>query len=272
MTTRTVGPVPIVLDDSGQDGARAVVYLHGTSANAHVWDAVVAAAAPHRAVQLDQRGHGRSGDGADYEAAGFVDDVVRVIDELGLGRVIVVGHSLGARNAWVLAATHPDLVAGVVAVDYTPFVETEVLDALAERVAGGDRAFADLDEIRAYLRDRYPLLPEDAIERRAQHGYAQRDDVLRPLARPEALQGVVTGLRTDAPDELAAVTAPMTMVRGERSAIVSRAAWQRSQPLAPSATWTEIAGVDHYVPEERPEAIAAIVDSMLETTTTTKKE
>lgn len=272
VTTRAIGDIPIVVDDSGPSSAPAVIYLHGTSANAHVWDAVVAAAGPHRAVQLDQRGHGRSGDGETYEADGFVDDVVTVIAALELGRAIVVGHSLGARNAWVLAARHPSLFAGVVAVDYTPYVEPEVLDALAVRVAGGDRSFAGPDEIRAYLRDRYPLLPEDAIERRALHGYAERGGAWAPLARAEALQGVVQGLRTDYPDELAAVAAPMTMVRGEGSAIVSRAAWDRAQPLAPAATWVEVAGVDHYVPEEQPAAIAAIVDGMLQTITTKKEE
>ena len=78
---------------------------------------------------------------------------------LGHGPAVVVGHSLGARNAWVFAAEHPDAVLGVVAVDYTPFIEGEVLDTLERRVAAGDRRFADVAEIESYLAKRYPRMP-----------------------------------------------------------------------------------------------------------------
>lgn len=258
------GGTTIVVDVAGRVGDPAVVLLHGTSANGHVWDAVLDALdTPVRSVRIDQRGHGRSGDGDGYGAREFVGDVVAVQDALELGPVVVVGHSLGARNAWVLAADHPHRVAGVVAIDYTPFVERQVLDVLGVRVAAGDRAFADLDAVRAYLHERYPRMLADAIDRRAIHGYEETAEGLRPLARPDALQAVVDGLRVDHPDELAAVTAPTVMVRGVDSAIVSRAAWARAQLLAPQATWIEIADADHYVPEEHPRAIATIIEDVL---------
>ena len=59
----------------------------------------------------------------------------------------------------------------MVAIDFTPFIEREVFDALEARVAGGERAFFSLEDVKAYLRSRYPRLPEDAIDRRARHGY-----------------------------------------------------------------------------------------------------
>ncbi|MFM2475445.1 alpha/beta fold hydrolase, partial [Burkholderia cenocepacia] len=122
---------------------------------------------------------------------------------------------------------------------------------------------AALDAVRAYIRDRYPRMPEDAVERRAIHGYAASDAGLRPLARPDAMQALIAGLRIDHPDELAAVACPITMVRGVDSAIVSPAAWSRSQLLAPRATWVEIDDADHYVPEEQPRAIATIIEDVL---------
>jgi len=258
------GGTAIVAEVAGRIGDPAVVLLHGTSANGHVWDGVLdALETPVRSVRMDQRGHGRSTDGDAYGAGEFADDVVAVQETLDLGPMVVVGHSLGARNAWVVAAQHPDRVAGVVAVDYVPFVEPEVLDALAERVAAGDRTFADLDAVRSYVRDRYPRMPEDAVERRAVHGYAETDDGLRPLARPRAMQALIEGLRVEHAEELAAVTCPIAMVRGVDSAIVSPEAWARSQRLAPQASWIEVPDADHYVPEEQPRAIATIIEDVL---------
>jgi len=64
----------------------------------------------------------------------------------------------------------PDKALGVVAIDFTPFIEEAVFDELDKRVAGGDQTFDSLDDIAAYLRKRYPLLPEDAVMRRARYG------------------------------------------------------------------------------------------------------
>jgi 2-(acetamidomethylene)succinate hydrolase len=250
---------------SGERDAVPVLLLHGTSANGRVWDEVVAAVrTPIRAIQLDQRGHGRSDEGDGHAAADFATDAEAVLEALADQPALVVGHSMGARNAWVLAARRPDLVRGVLAVDYTPFVEAEVLDALDARVRGGDRAFATDDEVRDYLRARYPRLPETAIERRARFGYGTTEEGIRPLARPAALAALVEGLRTDYPEEYAGLAVPMVSVRGEDSLIVSPAAWASAQRLAPHVRAVELADADHYVHEEQPAAIAAHIDAMLD--------
>src|SRR5699024_6690026 len=117
-----------------------VVFLHGTSANFSVWHTVQEELKSKAlTVSLDQRGHGRS-DKPDngYTGMDFAADVVAVLDTMKLDKAILVGHSMGARNAWLTAAYFPDRVVSVVSVDYTPFVESVVLDDLAVRVSGGN--------------------------------------------------------------------------------------------------------------------------------------
>jgi 2-(acetamidomethylene)succinate hydrolase len=261
-------PVRLAYRSTGPEGAPSVLFLHGTSANLAVWNPVISAVTePIRAITVDQRGHGRSDHPeSGYDAGDFADDTLALHSELGLGSMIMVGHSLGARNAWVFAARHPDLVSGVIAVDYTPFVETEVLDSLAARIAAGDRAFADLTAVKQYLAERYPAMPADAVERRAQFGYrAEQDGSLRPLASASALAATVNGLRRDYPDEFAGVSTELTAIRGQNSRIVSPQTWQRAQQLRPSARWVNVEEADHYVPEERPDAVAEEIDRMLRT-------
>lgn len=263
------GEVELCVRDAG--AGPAVVLLHGTTASLGVWDAVVERLGETvRTVAVDQRGHGRSGKpAAGYDAAAYTADVLALIRELETGPVVAVGHSLGARNALVLAAAHPGAVAGVVAVDYTPYVEPAVLDALETRVRGGDRAFATAADVEAYLRERYPLLPAGAVRRRRRYGYAPAGAgrTLRPLADPAAMVRTVDGLRRDFAAETRDVRVPVTLLRGEHSAIVSPPAFAATRELRPDFRAVELSGLDHYLPEEDPHTVADEIVRMLDRTT-----
>jgi 2-(acetamidomethylene)succinate hydrolase len=246
-----------------------VVLLHGVTANARIWDPVAELlAASSRVIALDQRGHGLSGSaaGGEYGAKAYAADVVALAEVLG-EPLTLVGHSLGARNAIEAAASSPAHVAAVVAVDFTPYIEPEVLAALGVRVAAGARRFEDLDDVRGYLRGRYPRLPEQAVERRARHGYAPgADGRLHPLADPEAMQATCAGLSEDLAPALARLSGTCVLVRGADSALVSPAAFARTRRLRPDLEAVEVAGADHYVPEEQPGALAGIVSGVLAAT------
>jgi 2-(acetamidomethylene)succinate hydrolase len=237
-----------------------VLCMHGITANAYVFEPIMHLLADgYRVVSIDQRGHGRSGRPARYEAEDFAGDVAALVDLLGCGPAVLLGHSLGARNGIVAANLHPAQVHSVVAVDFTPFIETRVLEELEARVKGGDRTFADLAEIEAYLAQRYPLLPQDAIGRRAQHGYRRVESGYRPLADARAMALTAAGLKAGIEDPLRRVDRRTILVRGAQSKLVSAQAWARTRELRPDLEAIEVAGADHYVPEEQPAAIAALV-------------
>ena len=95
-----------------------------------------------RIVSIDQRGHGRAAKPASgYAADDYAGDLQPLLKE----KTLLIGHSLGARNALVAGVRYRDKVAAVVAIDFTPHIEPEVFDALDDRVAGGDRVFSSLD-------------------------------------------------------------------------------------------------------------------------------
>lgn len=213
-------------------------------------------AARFRIVSIDQRGHGRA---AKPPAGYAADDYARDIRDQLTGKTVLIGHSLGARNALVAGARYPEKVAAVVAIDFTPFIEREVFDALDERVDGGDRVFSSLDEVRAYLRHRYPRLPADAVERRALHGFERVGEKWQPLALPAAMRETCAGLREDLTPVLKGIRVPVLLLRGADSKLVSREAWAKTKTLRPDLPAQEIADADHYVHEEQPAAVAAAV-------------
>ena len=102
----------------GETG-RPVVLLHGVASSSRIWLLVGPRLAERFHVfALDQRGHGES-DKPDsgYDFPSVVADAASFIGALGLERPVIAGHSWGGNVAVELAATHPELVAGLVLVD-----------------------------------------------------------------------------------------------------------------------------------------------------------
>lgn len=229
------------------------VLLHGITANACVWDPfALRLAERYRVVAVDQRGHGQSDKPeAGYAATDFVADIRALVEDIGTEPAVVIGHSMGARNALAMAARHPDLVAACVAIDFGPGIEPAVFDALDARIAASPEVFADEDEVRRYLTARYPTTPPDAIARRIAGGYRRRHDGrLVPWADRSAMVAASTGLREPLEGDVLAVRAPTQVLRGGRSWIVSEAAFAGFQALRPDFTFATLAGVSHYVHEE----------------------
>jgi len=237
------------------------IFLHGITAIGAVWDPVIdRLAVSFRAIGVDQRGHGLSDKPpSSYSADELSDDVIALVEALGSGPAVVVGHSLGARNAVVAATRRPDMIHSVVAVDFTPFIEDEVFDSLESRVNGGDRDFASRQEVEDYLHNRYPLLPRDAVKRRAKHGYVAWGEALRPLADPAAMAATARGLREDLVPAFTAVRTPVLLIRGAQSKLVSAAALEKTQSLRPDMPTLVVPNTDHYVPEEDPDTVASAV-------------
>jgi pimeloyl-ACP methyl ester carboxylesterase len=88
----------------------ALLFLHGLGDSADKFEPV-AARLPGgwRLLALDQRGHGGSfRPDQGYLPFDFADDAAAFLDELGLPSAHLFGHSMGGRNALLLAVRHPE--------------------------------------------------------------------------------------------------------------------------------------------------------------------
>ncbi|WP_371656408.1 MULTISPECIES: alpha/beta fold hydrolase [unclassified Streptomyces] len=112
----TVNGVELFHTDTG--AGAPVLFLHGWGTSGRVWDAQVAdLAADHRVITMDWRGCGRS----EHPPTGNttranVEDILALIEHLGLQQPLLVGSSLGATFALETALRAPEHVAGVVSI------------------------------------------------------------------------------------------------------------------------------------------------------------
>ena len=109
--------------DWGNEGAPDMLLLHGFAQTCHSWDFVALAFCDRfHVVSLDQRGHGDSdwaGDG-DYSPETQQVDIAAVVNAIGLENFVLMGLSMGGRNSFTYAATHPEDIRALVVVDAGP--------------------------------------------------------------------------------------------------------------------------------------------------------
>ncbi|MFC9768759.1 alpha/beta fold hydrolase [Rhodococcus jostii] len=93
-----------------------LLLLAGQANNHHWWDSVRADFDTHfRTITVDYRGTGASDKPeTDYSTILFADDVICVLDSLGVGRAHVYGTSMGGRVAQWAAARHPERVRALI--------------------------------------------------------------------------------------------------------------------------------------------------------------
>ena len=117
-TANSPDGTPIRYNAAGK-GDPALVFVHCGGCNRGFWDGPMAYfAAKHRVVALDLAGYGQSGRGRnDWTMAAFGQDVVSVVEALGLKRVVLIGHSLGGPAVLEAARRMPGRVSGLVLVD-----------------------------------------------------------------------------------------------------------------------------------------------------------
>lgn len=241
------------------DAPAEVALLHGFTDSAQCCGPVVAALPDYRWLAIDARGHGESGLPEEpFGPTAHRDDTARVLtDQPREGGMIVVGHSMGAATAALLAAARPDLVRAVVLEDPPtgepphPANPWAMADWLAEARA------LDLPARIALCRRDNPLWPEPELEPWAV-SKAQLDAHLFELPA-EDIDSTLRGVLAD-------ITCPVLLVHGDtdRGSLISDEYAQRcAQAAGGEFRAVHIPGAGHSVRRENPSRYLAELTAFL---------
>nr|BBH88227.1 hypothetical protein KTC_29780 [Thermosporothrix sp. COM3] len=244
-----VDDVRLCCMDFGGDGL-PVFLLHGLAGRGSEWRTTARWLTQQHfhPFALDQRGHGMSSKRLpDFSRAAYVRDAVRVIEQLELAPVVLIGQSMGALNALLTAAQRPDLVRALVVVEAQLDPQPGTPQQIQRDLSSWPVPFQTLADAREFFGGE-TLAARTWIEILEEHeeGYWPQfvvDDMVRSIS------DVAT---TSYRDEWQRLQCPTLVVHGEKSHI-SRDAMEEMARLIPTGRFVEIADAGHDVHLHQPE-------------------
>ncbi len=255
----------------GRPDAPAIVLLHGGHQSAHSWDLVsLHLAQTYRVLALDQRGHGDSEWARDvtYSNHEMSLDAEAFIAAMGLDRPVLMGHSMGGRNALLLTRRCPGLLSALVVVDVGPEVSERGRAAIAGFVQAAQE-FDDLEHFVRKVREYDPYRPRAHIERTVKYNMLERADgkyVSKCDSNPRRL-GIVRGSGPQENitlDDAAGFDLPVLLVRGADSNILEADAAERFAAALPRGTLVTVPKAGHNVHGQNTLGFIAAVGAFLE--------
>ena len=206
-----------VIDHPG-DGP-TLVLAPGLTANAHSFDGLVAhgLAPAMRVLAFDLRGRGESDKPeTGYDLEDHANDVLGVLDELGIERVFMGGHSYGGMLSWWVAANHSDRVDGVVTLDPPAEIDEKIRAQIAPSLSRLDQT---LPSFEAYL-DMMKSMPfyegwwDSMIEAFYRADVEDLADGVRPRSTVANMESVMDGcVKVDWESTVKAVRQPTLLIR-----------------------------------------------------------
>jgi lipase len=265
-----------------------VLAVHGITSSHMAWRTIARELAGHTGVCLlapDLRGRGRSAAlPGPYGMAAHVADLLAVLDNAGVERVVLAGHSMGAYVVARLAAEHPERAAAVVLLDgglTIPMPPDQnpnaVLEVVVEQSIGRLRmTYASVEEYLGLWRAHPALLHEwnDDLEAYVRYDLAGEPGAMRCVVSEAAVVADCADLVHDEATQTAVdrVRAPLDLVHAPRGLfdgepLLPGPVLDAFVAAHPEARIEDVAGVNHYTlafgAGPGPRRVAAVIEAAI---------
>lgn len=257
----------------GSPGRPTILCLPGLTRNARDFEGLAAHFAPrYRVVTASFRGRGESGYARDpltYVPLTYLQDMGRLMEDLALESVVIVGTSLGGLIGLLLDVTQHRRIAGLVLNDVGPDMEADGLARVRSQIGRGGNWASWLIAARDIARRQASLYPDWPLAQWLVHAkrlcrvsregrivWDYDPEIAAPFNLPNS--------RNDAAelDLWLALESyrdrPLLSIRGELSDILSAASQARMAERMPRLRAVEVPRVGHAPTLEEPEALDAL--------------
>ncbi|WP_114394133.1 alpha/beta fold hydrolase [Oleisolibacter albus] len=244
-------------------GGVPLLVLHGLFGSARNWNQLLKRFGARRpAMALDMRNHGES----PWDSAmGYPDmaaDLLRFMDDRGIARADVLGHSMGGKAAMTLALLHPDRVRRLVVADIAPvtYGHSHAPYVAAMRAARLD-GITRRAEVEAQLAD---AVPSPSMRSFLAQNLTLDHGAFRWRLNLEAIDAAMDTL-IGFPDLSGRSFAGSSLfVGGGRSDYLAPETVPAVRRYFPAARIEMIPDAEHWLHVEKPDAFMAVVDAFLD--------
>lgn len=227
----------------------ALLLIHGAGSTHLYWPPQLRRLRRTSVLAPDLPGHGRSEGTARETITEYAQDVVLLLDALGVERVVAAGHSMGGAIAQTMALDHADRVAGLILIGTGAKlrVAPEILDGV----------LANLDSTLA-------LVVEWSFGPNAPAELKQLTMTAMAEIAPAVLHADYLGCdRFDVRERLAQIEAPTLVIGGTADKMTPLRFSQYLADGIPLAQLQVVEGAGHMLALERPALVAAAVGEFM---------
>jgi pimeloyl-ACP methyl ester carboxylesterase len=255
--------------ETGPQAAPALLLMHGFGSSLQAWDDwSLKLEQKYRVIRLDLPGFGLTGASPanDYSEEKDLAILTHFADKLGLEKFSIIGHSMGGKMAWTLAATQPERVQALVLMAPDGFPEAKDI---------GTKPY----EVPAVMGLIKYFLPKYLVRKSIEPAFAEADalsdarvnryyDMLRaPGVRAAILERSNQTIYTDPVPRLKAIKAPTLLIWGEQDQIIPSTNAKSYASVLSNSTTVLVPKLGHLLQEEQPEkgltAVMQFLDSHL---------
>lgn len=252
-------------------GVRRWVFLHGLMGYAINWRKIVSLLGPEDlSLIYDQRGHGQSFQpGSGYAPEDYAEDLKHIADEIGWSKFVLVGHSMGGRNALMFAARHAEYLEKLVIEDIGPEGSENAADYYADLLGAVPTPFASKLKAKEFFMNDFHRVPVRG-NRQTIGLYLYSNIVDQPdgtadwrFSRQAIIDSVRQGRAKDHWREFQSLSVPTLVVRGAQSEELSSEVFQRMGLTNPRVQLVEIDNAGHWVHYDQPEQFVNALKSFV---------
>ena len=261
-TFNIVDGMALFYNDEGQ--GEPLLLIHGFPLSSELYKPQRAAFANrYRLITPDLRAMGRSDvpTNGNYSMDVYADDLVALLDHLGISMITVAGLSMGGYIVFALMRRHPEHVKGVILMDTKAGPDTEEGRAGRRKMAEQARA-----EGAAAIAD--VMLPKMLTER-TRNEQPELAAFMRDMMAATPVEGIVGALdalanRPDSTDTLAQIQVPTLVIVGAEDTLIPPSEAEKIQAGISGSQLVVVNGAAHAANLERPDEVNQALESFLD--------
>ncbi|XP_050434555.1 protein ABHD11-like [Adelges cooleyi] len=256
--------------DSNQDSP--LIIMHGLFGSKSNWNSLAKALhnlTSRKVITVDARNHGDSPHSDEHTYAHMAEDIKLLMDDLGLKKASMIGHSMGGRAMMYFAIVYPDLLESLIPVDISPVNSKEVTDirSIIDALTMIDLDFnVPISKARLLVDDQMSNSIESPVLRQfLLINLIRVDNRYRWRINLSAIDSNFDKHISQFPQVQSTYTGPTFFIGGGLSKFIKPEDHDEIQNIFPNSKFAYIDGAGHWLHAEKPSEFLKLVTDFLAT-------